>query len=123
MDRRDLHEHLAGVCCTVCGERVPTDRIRILAERETLTFIELCCSACGTDTLGMLLASDDPAARPILDVERYGEFGPRDEARLTAGPVRDEDVTAMRAFLAGYRGDLRSLLGETGPGDEAGRPA
>jgi hypothetical protein len=38
-----------------------------------------------------------------------------------APPIDFEDVEAIRQFLAGYRGDVHGLFGETGPADR--RPA
>jgi len=115
MDPRDLRSLLAGIGCTVCGRLVQGDDIRILAQREHLAFVELHCVACGNDTLGMVVPGDD-AAEVVLDVARYGEFGPGDEARLVDAPlIGGADVAAMRTFLASYRGDLRSLVDEGGP--------
>ena len=113
MDPRDrLRPLLAGVGCTVCGDLVPGDRIRLLAQRDDLAFVELACPGCASTTLGLLLASDDPAGGAVLDVAPYGEFSPGDEVRrVAAGPITTADVHAAREFLAGWRGDLASLVG------------
>ena len=42
MDPRDDLDSLAGgVGCAACGELVPTDRIRVLARRDDLAFVEI----------------------------------------------------------------------------------
>ena len=46
-----------GATCTACGAPVPTGRIRILATRDDLAFVELVCDDCGSAALGMLLAT------------------------------------------------------------------
>jgi hypothetical protein len=113
MDPRDrLRPLLDGVGCTVCGDLVPGERIRLLAQRDDLAFVELACPGCASTTLGLLLASDDPAGDAVLDVAPYGELSPGDEARrAAAGPVTTADVRAAREFLAGWRGDLAGLVG------------
>ena len=110
MDPRDqLRPLLDGVGCTVCGSLVPAERIRILAHRDDLAFVELSCPGCGSTTLGMLQAAGDGSA--VLDVAPFGERTPADEARRTgSGPITAQDVKAARAFLAGWDGDLVRLL-------------
>lgn len=94
------------------------DRIRILAQRDDLYFVELPCAGCEAATLGMVSVTDgEPGS---LDVAPYGELDAYDEARLAGRPtVTERDVADMREFLAGYRGDLVRLLGgeqpESGP--------
>ena len=110
MDPRDqLRPLLDGVGCTVCASLVPAERIRILAHRDDLAFVELSCPGCGSTTLGMLQAADDGSA--VLDVAPFGELTPADEARRTgSGPITAQDVKAARAFLAAWDGDLVGLL-------------
>ncbi len=118
MDPRDrLRPLLDGVGCTVCGGLVRGDRIRILAHRDDLAFVELDCPSCASPTLGLLLTGDDPAGAPILDVAPYGELSARDEARRAAtGPITTADVHAAHDFLAGWQGDLVGLL--DGPAED-----
>ena len=81
-----------GVDCAVCGRNVPAERIRILASRDDLTFVELTCAACRSESLGMILAgaTDGPDGR-----EPYGEFLPADDARFRAALPIDVDVTGV----------------------------
>ena len=122
MDPRDrLRPLLDGVGCTVCGALVPADRMRILAHRDDLAFVELDCRACASTTLGLLLTADD-AGGAVLDVAPYGELTARDEARrATTGPISAADVHAAHDFLAGWKGDLVGLLDER-PEDDASPP-
>ncbi|MFL5779248.1 MAG: hypothetical protein ACJ761_09925 [Chloroflexota bacterium] len=124
MDPSDhLRPLLDGVGCTVCGARVPAEKVRILAHRDDLAFVELDCPSCGSSTLGLVLAPLDPDGEPILDVAPTSELTPADEARFaSATPVSSDDVHAVRDFLAGWDGDLVGLLGrDDDPGDRSER--
>lgn len=103
MDLRGLRERLTGAGCASCGAAIPVDRIAVLADRGDLAFVELSCPRCGSRTMGVVIAADP--APPVLDTD----------ARLAGGPpLDDEDVRAMHRLLAGWEGDLRSLLDQPG---------
>ena len=108
MDPRDgLRPTLDDVACTACGASVPADRIRILARRDDLTFVETRCDACGSPTVAILVAGAEPDGRPFLDIATDRPTGrTSSHDRITSA-----DVHAMRADLAVWRGDLRRLLG------------
>ena len=102
MDHRGLRERLTGAGCTSCGAAIPVDRIAVLADRGDLAFVELSCPRCGSRTMSVVIAADagPGAAEPILDTAA--------DVRLAGlAPVDDDDVRAMRRFLAGWQGDLR----------------
>jgi hypothetical protein len=91
-----------GLRCTVCDERVPATRIRLLARRDDLAFLQIDCPACSSATLGFVLGGrgDEPA--------------PHDERP----PISGDDVLDMHELLATWRGDLTGLLTR----DDRGRP-
>jgi hypothetical protein len=115
MDPRDrLPPFANGIDCAACGRFVPVDRIRVLARREALTFVELACQGCGSESLGIIVASDAADGG-----RRYGEFLDSDDARFReALPIGVEDVVAVRELLA--RQGLSALVGRSGdsPGTE-----
>ena len=84
-----------GLRCTVCDERVPATRIRLLAWRDDLAFLQIDCNACASTTLGFVLGGRSEAA----------------DARSAAEPISSDDVLDMHQFLATWRGDLADLLG------------
>ena len=90
-----------GLRCTVCDERVPAERLRLLAWRDELVFLQIECSGCLSTTLGFVVAgaTDDEAAGP------------------EPPPITSDDVLDMHQFLATWRGDLSVLLGS-----DRGRP-
>jgi hypothetical protein len=90
-----------GLRCTVCDERVPATRIRVLAWRDDMAFLELDCAGCASTTLGFVLdgRSDEPAQN------------------IEGAPISSDDVLDMHQLLATWRGDLAGLLGS----DDRGR--
>jgi hypothetical protein len=97
-----------GLRCTVCDERVPATRIRLLARRDDLAFLEIDCGACLSATLGFILDGrpEEPAPAPARE------------------PISGDDVLDMHELLAPWRGDLAGLLAvdqATGPDRSDGR--
>ncbi len=88
-----------GLRCTVCDERVPAERLRLLAWRDELVFLQIDCATCLSTSLGFVVSGtgDGPVERP----ER--------------APISSDDVLDMHQFLASWRGDLCGLL-ESGRG-------
>jgi hypothetical protein len=82
-----------GVTCTDCEDRVPADRIRVVARREDLAFLQIDCPACRSTTLGFVLA----------------ESGLADAPRSEPPPITSDDVLDMHEFLARWHGDLETL--------------
>ena len=119
MDPRDRTVRLAdGATCTACGAPVPTDRIRILARRDDLAFVELACLECGSVALGMLMPPAAPDGEAILDVATDEAPAARQRRAATFRPISDADVRAIRDDLAAWQGDLVGWLDTL---DDAGR--
>ncbi len=122
MDPRDRPRLLPdGARCTACGATVPAGRIRVLAEREDLVFVELDCDACGSTALGLLESTSD--GRPRLDVAAEGPAAGPDPSR-SGQLVSLADVEAIRRDLATWNGDLVRWLAAIDPGrvDAGGEP-
>jgi hypothetical protein len=95
---------LDGIGCTVCEARVPADRIRLLARRDDLLFVQLDCAACGSTALGFIADAAVP---------------PEEERLAGAEPIDADDVLDIHALLDSWEGDLASLVA---PPRRAGRP-
>ena len=101
MDPRDhLLAHPDGLRCTVCEERVPATRIRLLAWRDDLAFLQIDCAACASTTLGFMLGGRSEDVEPVP----------------APAPITSDDVLDMHQLLATWRGDLAGLLGSSEPG-------
>ena len=114
MEPRDDLDSLAdGVDCAACGQFVPTDRIRVLARRDDIAFVEIQCPACRSESLGIVIGSDDDGQDRLLAggaSRAYGEFGPGDDERFReALPIGPADLDLVHDLLA--RGDLEALVG------------
>jgi hypothetical protein len=90
-----------GLRCTVCEERVPAERLRLLAWRDDLVFLQIDCGGCLSTTLGFVVggAADDGSVAP------------------EPPPISSDDVLDMHQFLTTWRGDLTALIGS-----DRGRP-
>ena len=111
MDSRDrVRPLLDGAACTACGAPVSTGRIRILARRDDLAFVELDCAACGSAALGLLTPSMTADGAPELDVATDPAGFVRPRRGATVRPVSAADVAAIRDDLAAWDGDLVGWL-------------
>jgi hypothetical protein len=123
MDPRErLRAQLAGAGCSACGAGVPADGIAILADRGDVAFVELRCPTCGSETMGVVVAGDsDVTGSPrLLDAPELEDVHPPEDRPHerrpgpAPQPVGLDDVLAVRELLAGWDGDLRSLLAGQG---------
>ena len=119
MDSPDwLRTQLTSFTCPACGRRYRGSRMRLLAERDGLFFVDLDCSRCGSHTVAIVTVELDDSEVSIevsdagltdeLAIEHLGE-----ELPARAAPVTADDVLDMHQFLARHEGDLGALL-ETG---------
>ena len=90
-----------GLRCTVCEERVPAERLQLLAWRDELVFLQIDCASCLSTTLGFVVSGAGDAPVQVA----------------TAPAISSDDVLDMHQFLASWRGDLSALLGS-----DRGRP-
>ncbi|MDL2334408.1 MAG: hypothetical protein QFC55_00050 [Chloroflexota bacterium] len=124
MDSPDwLRTRLTSFTCPACGRRYRGSKMRVMAEREGLFFVDLDCSRCGSHTVAIVTVEIDESEVTIEvsdvvgedEIEHFGEPLPVGAARVTA-----DDVLEMHQFLARFKGDLGDLIG-TGAA-EFGRP-
>jgi hypothetical protein len=83
-----------GLRCSVCDEPVPVARVRLLARRDDLVFLQIDCPACSSATLGFVLDGRMDGAAPAID----------------RPPIDADDVLDMHELLAGWQGGLTGLL-------------
>jgi hypothetical protein len=114
MDPRDRPLLLPdGAACTACGAAVPTGRIRVLARRDDVAFVEVTCPDCGSEAVGLLTLSqgtDDPSYLDVAADAMTSAPGRVAPDRATLRPISTADVEAIRADLAAWDGDLVGWL-------------
>jgi hypothetical protein len=97
MDPRDLPiDPTSAAECDACQRPVPRDRVRVLARRDDVVFAELPCAECGSVGLAIFVGATDD--------------GPATGEAAASPPLAGDDVLDMHLFLAGWSGDLRSLV-------------
>jgi len=117
MDSPDwLRTQLTSFTCPACGRRYRGSRIRLLAERDGLYFVDMDCSRCGSHTVAIVTVEADESEIAIVDASDFElalDAGPEhlgEELPAGAAPVTADDVLDMHEFLAGFSGDMRALL-------------
>jgi hypothetical protein len=117
MDSPDwLRTQLNSFTCPACGRRYRGSRIRLLAERDGLFFVDLDCSRCGSHTVAIVTVELDESEMSIIDAS---DIGAPDELvaehlgeplPVGAAPVTADDVLEMHEFLDAFKGDVNTLL-------------
>jgi hypothetical protein len=111
-----LRTQLTHFGCAVCGAAFPPERIRVLAQREDLYFVDLDCAGCGSGAVAIVtieVEEDGPRLGPdgLADLRQAG-------GDPEAEPVSADDVLAMREFLRRFDGDFQRLF--KSPGSQLG---
>jgi DNA-directed RNA polymerase subunit RPC12/RpoP len=110
MDGADwLRTQLTSFGCAACGQPWEAGHIRVLAERESLYFVDLACTRCGSQAVAIVTIQpeDEAVCADVADVPSVGAA----DGRAPADPVSADDVLAVHQLLEGYEGDLTDLLG------------
>jgi transcription elongation factor Elf1 len=122
MDGPDwLRTQLTSFTCPACGRRYRGSKIRLLAERDGLFFVDLDCARCGSHTVAIVTVEIDDATASITDIsdltlstdalpEHLGEDLPAHAALVTP-----DDVLEMHEFLTAFNGDFGGLFGQGAP--------
>ena len=107
MDGADwLRTQLTSFGCASCGQAYETGRIRVLAERDGLFFVDLGCAHCGTQAVAIVTIQLDENEVPRADA---GELATLDH-EAEREPVSADDVLQIHALLDGFDGDVDHLL-------------
>lgn len=119
MDGADwLRTQLSSFGCAACGAPYESGRIRLLAERDGLYFVDLACSACASRAVAIVtveLDGDDGPRADTGDLMQLPRVRPRTGASPVgagASPVDVDDVLDMHRFLGSFRGGTVELLAQ-----------
>ena len=122
MDGADwLRTQLTSFGCAACGQPYESGRIRLLAERDGLFFVDLGCAHCGTQAVAIVTIQVDDDDVPRAEPGERFEGG-----RLHPDPapaVTTDDVLSMHALLSDFQGDVPTLLARLDGGERAIEPA
>jgi hypothetical protein len=103
-----LKTQLTSFGCAACGQPYESGRIRLLAERDGLFFVDLGCSHCGTQAVAIVTIQADD------DDELRIDAGEHASVTLTAAPLADpisaDDVLSVHHLLDGFAGGIDELL-------------
>jgi hypothetical protein len=113
MDGSDwLKTQLTSFGCAACGQPYESTRIRLLAQRDGLYFVDLGCSHCGTQAVAIVTISSEDGDEPRIEA---GEHAAVVASQVLTAPVPDpvsaDDVLAIHQLLDGFRGGVEALLG------------
>ena len=104
MDLLDILRRQAGrFQCPKCGESLADCQLEMVAHQDDQSLVKVTCAHCqDVRVIAVAIAAEAPAA-PVIEV--------RDEPADELGaPITTDDVLDARLALAGYEGDLASLL-------------
>jgi transcription elongation factor Elf1 len=117
MDGPDwLRTQLTSFTCPACGRRYRGSKIRLLAERDGLFFVDLDCARCGSHTVAIVTVEIDDTTASITEISDLslspedlpGHFG--EELPAAAALVTADDVLEMHEFLSQFKGDVSHLF-------------
>ncbi|MEA2623774.1 MAG: hypothetical protein QOH61_2684 [Chloroflexota bacterium] len=109
MDGADwLRTQLTSFGCAACGQAYDPGRIRVLAERDGLFFVDLACAHCGTQAVAVVTIQVDED--DVAHADAGERFDQGVEAAAPAPAVSADDLLSMHAFLSGFEGDVSTFL-------------
>jgi hypothetical protein len=98
----------AVTTCAVCGHTYAVNDVTIIGNHGDLWMMLLHCSNCTRRGVIAALVNGPDTVSLLPSPEGMAE--PTSDKATPAEPVGDEDVRAMRAFLADFSGNLASYL-------------
>lgn len=113
MDGADwLRTQLTSFGCAACGELYEPGRIRLLAHRDGLFFVDLACTACSSRAVAIVTVETDQDQGTLAETGELAEIA---AARTTpqgpvAPPISADDVLDVHRLLGDFRGGTRELL-------------
>jgi hypothetical protein len=110
MDGADwLRTQLTSFGCAACGAPYEPGRIRLLAERDGLYFVDLACTSCASRAVAIVTVELDDEDGPRADPGDLVQLSPVGRPPA-ADPVGVDDVLDMHRFLERFEGGTVALL-------------
>lgn len=121
---RMIRERFATQPCEGCGHAYGQGTVLVLARRPAAWLVLASCGQCEHRCIYLVSfreAAREAASEPTrhdaapLNVRRAYALADETGPNVSAGqPISDDEVAAMRAFLATFNGDFRRLFGADG---------
>jgi predicted RNA-binding Zn-ribbon protein involved in translation (DUF1610 family) len=90
--------------CPACGESLAGCQLEMVAQADEQSVVKVTCTHCqDARMIAVAIAAETEAQAPVIEVRDQ----PIDEL---GGPITTDDVLDARLALAGFEGDLTSLL-------------
>ncbi len=121
MDGADwLRTQLTSFGCAACGEPYEPGRIRLLAERDGLFFVDLACTACSSRAVAIVTVETDEDDGPQAHAGELAEIAATrtDPMPPTEPAITVDDVLDVHRVLEDFQGGTLELLARL-----EGRPA
>lgn len=110
MDGADwLRTQLTSFGCAACGATYEPGRIRLLAERDGLFFVDLACTACASRAVAIVTVEVDDQDEPRADAGDLVQVTTAAPARA-GDPITVDDVLDMHRLLERFQGGTVELL-------------
>jgi hypothetical protein len=110
MDGADwLRTQLTSFGCAACGAPYEPGRIRLLAERDGLFFVDLACTACTSRAVAIVTVETDDDDELRADPGDLIQLAIAD-APVGAPPFSTDDVLDMHRLLERFEGGTVALL-------------
>jgi hypothetical protein len=89
--------------CPKCGESLADCQLEMMAHQDDQSLVKVTCAHCQDMRVIAVAVASEVEAAPVIEV--------RDQPVEELGaPITNDDVLDARLALAGFKGDLASLL-------------
>jgi hypothetical protein len=110
MDGADwLRTQLTSFGCAACGAPYEPGRIRLLAERDGLFFVDLACTACASRAVAIVTVDTGEDDEPRADTGDLVQLT-AGEIPIPAAAISADDVLDMHRLLERFEGGTVALL-------------
>lgn len=105
MDEPQVKKLLSSLKCGVCGQRYRIQNLQVLGHRDELWFLNVSCTACGSQGMMAAVVKESRAYPVITDLspEELERFG-------TTPAITGDDILDMHHFLKDFDGDFSRLF-------------
>jgi hypothetical protein len=105
-----LTSELASFGCAACGQAYGRGRIRLIAQREELFFVDLACDHCGSQAVAIVTIQIDGSGATLEGGALVRVDEPDPDAAPDGPPISVDHVLDVHELLDGFHGDVHQLI-------------